>query len=222
MQEQEAKLQQEILQDARKKAERTIDRARKECAKLKSAVESQQAQERETLLAQAGAEAAIKTRSILAGIRHDIQKQWLRSREAVIGSVFQEALTQLTAGHDIDRPLSLKSLLEEAIQTIGLEKGLQISCRPEEATVFTPEQLAEIAGRNGGADGLAATWRLKPDPALTGGLVVTSADGRRRVDQTYSGRLNRRRQQLRNQVEELIEIPHEKIERLLKESDVHE
>jgi len=222
MQEQEAKLQQEILQDARKKAERLIERANKESAKLKSTVETQQAQEREQLLARAAQDTAAKTRAILAGIRYDIQKHWLLTRESVIESVFQEALARVMAGRDLDRHQSLGELLTEAVLILGPEKEIKISCRPEDASFFTPGRLTEIATRTGDSDGVSGTWRVTPDPALPGGLVIASADGRRRVDQTYPARINRLRRRLRAEVAELIQIPHAEIERLLKEGDVHE
>jgi len=215
-QEQEARLKEEILLDARKKADHLLERARQDAGKLVAAVETRLAKERQEALAQAGREADARAHAIIAGIRHEVQKNWLRRRERLMDAAFAEALARVTGGTDAERAQSLPQLLEEGVQAIGPESGIVITVQPADVAILAPEVLRDVARRAGAAE-VADSWKVTADPSCHGGIIIVSADGRRRVDQTHAARLGRLKAGLRRAVAAALGADGIDIEALVKE-----
>jgi len=222
MQEQEAKLQQEILQDARRKAERTVERAHKEAERLSQAVRLEQGRAAEALQAKAGAEAVARARAVLAGIQHDVHKQWLRRRELVLDQVLADALRRVEQGEGFDRGRSLLERLVEALAVMGGDTPVVIAVSAQDAPLLDAAVLAAAAQQlKAGADA-SIGWRVVGDPELASGFVVSSADGRRRFDQTFTARLARLKRALRQAVATQVGAGTLDVAAITKECQSHE
>jgi vacuolar-type H+-ATPase subunit E/Vma4 len=222
MQEQEEKLQQEILQDARRKAERVVERAQKEAERLVQVVRRDQAKAAEALLASAAQDAHARARAILAGIRHDIQKQWLRCRESVLDRVLTDGLQRVEQGEGFDRRRSLLERLVEGIAAVGSEAVATIIVAAQDAPLLDSALLAAAAQQVNAAADAATRWRVTVDPELVAGFVVVSTDGRRRFDQTFTARLARLKRALRQVVAERVGAGALDVAAITKECQSHE
>lgn len=214
MQEQENRLQQEILQDARRKAERALERARRDADALAKAVQTRAAEARETALAKAREEGASRARAVTAGIRHQVQREWLGRREAVLAEALQRALTEVEHGSEVDPVRSLGALLREAVAALGTREGLIVRVRPADEGRLRDAVLPALAL----PAGTVRSWTVVADPDLGGGLVVETADGRRRCDQTYAARLARLRAELRQAIARAAGVAELDVDAVIKES----
>lgn len=196
MNDQETRLGEEILAGARQKAAQVLEHARREAAKIAAAAEQAAAGLRADALRAADREGSGKARAILAGIRHELHRRWLLRREAVLGDVLAEVLRRVEADGP-ERARRLVELAAEGVRGVGLGNALRFAAGPADAALLTPARLAAVAVAAGGAAELAATWRVDAVADMPPGLLVETADGRRRSDQIWRSRLRRREDDLR-------------------------
>lgn len=186
---QEDKLQAEILGDAKTRAERVIARANNEADKARQLAAEESTRNRGERLAEASAEADMKCRSIVVDIKQEIRRRWLLASEASLSEFLQTACAAVEQGEDIDRARSLALLAREALAAIGPGDG-QATVNPADAGTITPAWLEALSCELFGDD-RASHYEVRADPALSGGILITSNDGRRRFDNSYATRLQR-------------------------------
>jgi len=201
MNDSESKLQQEILSDAQRKADRIIGRAHSDSDKALTAVREEHARLRDQQLQEARREADEKARAITARVRHEIQRRWLTLREEGFDQLFSSLLTTLEQGTGIDRQRSLRQLLQEALAAIGPRDAV-VRLNPACAALLTDAVVADVAAALPPGVRGSATLRRQVDDALRPGVVVESVDGQRFFDNTYATRLGRLRSDLRALVSE--------------------
>lgn len=199
MQEQEDKLRQEIIGDARTKADRLVKRAKRDTEKLVATARERQEKSRQVRVKEAELRADGHVRAILAGIDHEILTHWLRRREVVIEDVLAEACARGERGEGVDVCRSLLAQFEDAAAQVG-PGPLVVRLRPADVARLPAESVAAALPRLFGSGAATSSVEIVPDPTIAGGLVVGSADGRRRCDNTYAARLRRLRGQLRPEV----------------------
>jgi vacuolar-type H+-ATPase subunit E/Vma4 len=196
MSDSESKLQQELLGDAQRQAERAMSRARSAAAKALAAAQEEHAKLRTLRLAETAQEAETQAHAIAARLRYETQRRWLTLREAALDRLFAAVLPRLEAGDGIDRERSLRQLLQEALEAIG-PGAAEVRLNPEAARLLSAETIAAVC---------AQAWpQSRPVPGVTrviddaqrAGVLVVSADGRRVFDNTYATRLERLRGRLR-------------------------
>ena len=197
MNDSESKLQQELLGDAEHKAERAVNRARSDAAKALAAVQDEQAKVREERLQEVRREAEARARAIMARIRHEVQRRWLTLREAGLDRLFAEVLPRLETGDGIDRELSLRQLLQEALEAMG-PMAVSVRLNPESAVFLTAAAIAEVCSQAWPTAAVPASVGRVIDESLRPGVLVESADGRFVFDNTYATRLERLRSPLRS------------------------
>ncbi|NLF17141.1 MAG: hypothetical protein GX595_07775 [Lentisphaerae bacterium] len=195
MNDNERKLQQEILSDAQRKAERLLARARSDAEKALAQQRQESGRSRSRRLAEAQREAETSARAITARIRHQVQSLWLQRRERCFDELFAAMLEDLENGQGIDRERSLRQLLQEALEALGPRPAV-LRLGPAAAAVLTAAAVAEVQA----ALPAAAPLQRQVVDGLPGGLVVESSDGLRRFDNTYATRLKRLRGALRAQL----------------------
>ena len=199
MQEQEDKLRQEITGDAQAKADRLVKRAKRDAEKRTATARERQDKARQARLKEAESRAEGQVRAILAGIDHEILTHWLLRREAVIEGVLADACSRAERGDGVDVRRSLLNLFEDAATQVG-PGPLVARLKPGDVAHLPRDVVDEALARLFGPDADTSSIEVVSDPVVKGGLVVTSADGRRRCDNTYGARLHRLRMQLRPQV----------------------
>ena len=91
----QSKLSDEIMEDARRRAERNVAHARAEADKLKAAAEAEAKAVADKLLQEAEARAAQKERMILAGVTQQVAHARLRKRERLMVAAFDAATASL-------------------------------------------------------------------------------------------------------------------------------
>ncbi|NIA21893.1 MAG: hypothetical protein GWP05_08030 [Anaerolineaceae bacterium] len=194
------KLYDEVLADARTKAERERRRGRREAEAMTRKIDGQIKAATEKIMAAARAEADLKRVQIMATVEIEVQRRRRAMMEQALQSVHQEAAKRLSELPD-DRLAELQQRLAvEAVEQIpddNLELALPEASHESRGAAMA-ERLAEEADRR-----LDRNVIIRPAdrPAeITDGLVVRSADGSLEVIQSLSARLRRMWPELRLEV----------------------
>jgi vacuolar-type H+-ATPase subunit E/Vma4 len=189
---QELKLRDEILADARKKAERTVARARSEAEKLLQEGQATLAARRDTRLAEARHSADERARAILAGIDQEIRAERLRRQELVLDEIFADARKRLRALPTDERRQILAALAREAIPAVRSPSVRLLAAKADLPL------LRELQ-----ADLLRSTrvksLELQAAPEVEDGVIALAEDGARAFLNTFEQRLARQSAELRKQ-----------------------
>jgi vacuolar-type H+-ATPase subunit E/Vma4 len=194
--EQEQKLQQEMLEDAERKARRIIDRAKRDAEKMLASEQGDNEALRELRLEDAEREAGERAQAILASIEQERRRRWLTRREAAITDVIDAALQELQAADSATVRKSLTALLEQALTVVN-SVDVRVLTSPAQAAVvreILPAVFKQVLGQ---ATRNSAAPAVCEDAGIAGGVVVESLDGVRRYDNTYRARLARLGDELR-------------------------
>ncbi len=193
MNQQEQKLRDEILNDARRKAERALARAERDAAKARDEAAEEQRAEREQALERARQRADIRSRAILVTVDQEVRRQRLLAREAILERCLDQALETACSLPPEDARRSLAELLDEALAALGPGPA-KVRARPADAAVLAS------------AISDAAQVTVTDDERLGAGLVAESPDGLRQFDNTYATRRERLRERLRTLLAEGIDF----------------
>lgn len=204
MNDSETKLKDEILADAKRRADRLTKRAERDASKEIDAVKEEHKDLAEKRLEEARKQAEDRRRAIAAGIEHEITKRWLNMREARLEALFDDLLQQLEARRDIDSARSLQQLLIEALSALGpttvtVRAGADCASILDDALIGSAIQHAWNEESGSAA---AASVTVEVDENVRSGLIAISADKRKRFDNTYATRLARLHDNLRALVSE--------------------
>ena len=191
---QEERLQQEILTEARNRADKIVARANSAAATAKARAEKDAQALRERTLEQTRKEAAVKARNIIQGIWMEERKMWLRKREECLTEFFQSLLkdAQELRADDQSRVKSLEKLAKEALEALEASE-MVVSVSEKDLTLVTPQWIAAQAGRE-----VQAT--VTADKAILGGIRIATPDGLRVYDNTYAGRMARLQENFRREL----------------------
>ncbi len=193
-----ATLRKIVMAEAQAQAQKTLDEARAQAAKVRQA-ESEAEQHRSDILQHARDKAAALRSDAQAMARVEAQKLKLRHRERLLEQVFVQAEEQLPSlpGRE-DYPELIFSLVREAVRSLPGAATLLV--RTDAATVeaLSTAKL-EALGRELGVE-LRAGELL--DSRL--GVLVMTEDGRRTYDNTLAARLERLRAILRTSVYHIL------------------
>jgi V/A-type H+-transporting ATPase subunit E len=191
----------EILGDAEKKARRSTRRAEREA---KQVVEKAQKQADDIVAAatEAARDKAERERAtVMATIDIDRQRVRLEAEERVVQEVFAAARKRLHDLPDDEYQRTVGRLAIDAARQIGgtsFRLGLPADDRDRLDIDALRNQMGEQVG---GQVELAVDDEAAP---IRSGVIVTSADGRRVVDDSIAGRLRRLHGELRRRVAQLL------------------
>jgi len=156
-----------IIKEARKKAEQEIEQAKKQqAAKLE--------EEKGKILQEAREEAARITAQALVKARQESSK----AKADVINEMLSRVKKELS-GISSDKS-SLMSLIKEAIDVLGIDKG-RVYVSPKDITT-----VQKLVAKD---KGLASKIVEVKEYDCLGGVIVEDIDGRTRIDNTYETRL---------------------------------
>jgi len=199
MQEKEERLRQEIMKDARRKAERTLERARSDVEKQKAKIRRRQEKNRKQAMDEAKTRAEEQYRSVTARVQHEKLKRWLQRREEVLEELFAAVLEDVGNEEQIDRRNSLSQLIREAIASVGPGRFVVRVC-PTDKPMITREWLKSVAGQALETDSEQIRLEVQADPRVKDGVIVESEDGDRYFDNTCETRLRRMKSDLRTEL----------------------
>ncbi|HEY88908.1 MAG TPA: hypothetical protein G4N98_04120 [Thermoflexia bacterium] len=188
-----------VMAEAQSQAQKTLDEARAQAAKMRQQAEGEAEKHRSAILQHARDKAAALRAGAQATAQMEAQKLKLRRRERLLEQIYVQAEEQLPSLPEReDYPERMFSLVREAVQS--LPEAATLLVRTDVATVkaLSPAKLAAL-GRELGVE-LRAGESL--DSRL--GVLVMTEDGRRTYDNTLAARLERLRDILRTSVYRIL------------------
>jgi len=192
----EKALSDEILKDAQKRADRIRSRAEREAQKiLDDAVKEAEAAAQKILDA-AKARGGRVAQSVLATVEQEARRDLLKAQEAELEKLFEAARARLAGRSSVDAAAVLTGLAAEAIAAMPADKVV-VQMSEADRAVATEAWVAEVRRRVGREVAIAVA---KEPAAVSGGVVVRSADGRLLYDNSYEARLGRLRPELRREL----------------------
>ena len=196
MNNQEEKLRQEILGDAKAKAERTIAKAMLSADKLAEEAKKSADEKRALRLKEAEEKAEKRCAAIMMDVQREARRHWLNERERCIDELFAEALSKAESTKGEKHRKSLESLAKEAIAAIGC-KDMKVAFPTADKAVLSGEWLKAIAME---LFGNAPEFVLEPSDDARPGLAFETLDGQRSFDNTYASRLENMHDSLRREL----------------------
>ncbi|MEM2942013.1 MAG: V-type ATP synthase subunit E family protein [Candidatus Bathyarchaeia archaeon] len=185
-----------IIEDAKKSAERLLEqrnreaeeRARKACQEIIKSAED----EVENIIHRESVDAIIKTRLIL-----------LSEKRKIIDDVFKRAEQRLREfTEDEAYPEMLERLIEEAAIAAG---GGRLEILLNKADSRRKLPIKEIAKRVSSKLGVETTLETSDKPIDSyGGVIISSADGRTKADNTLASILERTRRRLEPEIARIL------------------
>lgn len=187
-----------ILDEARKKAAQIIADAEAQAIALSQQEDAQTAASCEAILERARQEARALQDQAVAAARLEAQALHLKRREQLFERVFtlaRERLASITRRPDYGDVA--RRLVREAVARLDAAE-LVVRADAQTRLVLDDETLAELGG--------ALNVRLRAGEPLTNGVgvIVETADGRRRYDNTFEARLAHLQNSLRPSVYQIL------------------
>lgn len=191
----------QIIADARKRAERAMHKAEQEA---KQAIDKAQREAEELSRGVIGAAAnrAEKEKAILlATIDIEAKRFEMKVKEDLIKEAFDAAERKIM---DLSSPgyaAVPAKLIASAVRAVGGDVFHVALSKADRDSLKLPDlqkKVSELVGRN-------VTLKLDDSAApITGGAIVRSEDGHRMVDNSLEGRLARMRDDLRRQAAQIL------------------
>jgi len=197
-------LSDEILADARRRGERAVKRAEADAKKLIEQALAEAKAVGDAALADVERRLARERQVFDASLLHDERMRRLAVQGRLLDETFDRALERLRSREGCDYRAVVVNLAVEAIGEIG---GDAFVLRPDAADLESmgatlPADAAASARRKIGRD---VTVTAGPAAGRgIAGIIVESADGRRRVDNSFAERLRRMRDDLRFDVADVL------------------
>ena len=197
----EDSLIEEILADARKKAERTVRRAAREAKQEIERAQKEAEKAASDAIDVARDKAGKEKNTVLATIEVEAARLRLDLEETVITEAFEAARKRLLDKRSYDYQAALSRLAVLAAQAIGGGRfRLAMSADDREAI-----DIEALRRRLTGQLGRDIELIPADEPArISGGLILHSDDGTKLVDNSFESRLARMHDDLRRQVAEIL------------------
>ena len=195
---QEARLREEILGDARSKAERAWARAKNEADALRRKCKRDISAQRTARLNEVATAAREEGRNQLMQVERQTHALWLKRREDCLEELFAKAVAECARLTGERRERSLAALTEEAMRSLGALPSLCVRFSADAADLLTVQWFRILAEHVFGEAGKAMEFEL--DAEGEPGIVLSTPDGRMCSDNTYRARLRYLKEELRTMV----------------------
>ncbi|RLI34924.1 hypothetical protein DRO53_02505 [Candidatus Bathyarchaeota archaeon] len=192
-----AKLGEEIIEEAKAEAQRRIDKAKEEAEKILAEARAEAERAVEEAKAKARGEAELAERQRLSEVRRQNALRILEAKNRLISEAFKKAYEKLKSLKVESYAESLVKLLEISIPALGTDsveimfnkrdlerqsrllKGLKV---PENIKVNVSKQTIDTIG----------------------GFILTSSDGKIRLDQTFEARLEAAERKIKKEISKIL------------------
>ena len=189
-------LSDEILSDAKRKADRARKRAEREAKKILAEAGKKADEAAERTLDVARERADRQAQATLATVAIEVQRDLLETREREFDKLFDAARQRLADKARYDYPAALAALAAEAIAAMRTD-DVVLALSSDDRPIATDAWLADLLRRVG----RDVKTTIAEEPAsIDGGLIVRSADGRLLYDNSFAARLTRLRPDLRREL----------------------
>ena len=197
-------LKNQILSQAQEQATRTLDRARRVSERDMVYAREEAEEIRSGHKAEVSPLVEAEKRKYIASAEMEARRKLLERKEQLVSRIFTEAEDRLEELRGTDTYVDIVSgLIEEGVASIGGDAIVEYGKKDRD--VFTPEAMSLMEDRVAKFLGktLQVQFRHVGDN-VSAGVVIRSKDGRIVVDNSFSGRLNRLRGELRGEVSEML------------------
>jgi V/A-type H+-transporting ATPase subunit E len=182
----------EILSESKQKVDTVLIGAREKAAVEASAIISRGEQE-----------ARRESQRILAEARIKARREKVKAQEDVVKLAFisaRESMQKMAEGKGDDYKKVLEALIKESVLSSSAE-SLEVLFDPRDKGLVSEDGLNKIAQEAGPDLGMTISLSVSAEelPCL-GGVVVKSADGKVRIDNTFEARIDRFRDNIRTLV----------------------
>lgn len=190
-------LQKEIQVQSEKEAEAILEQAEREAQQILNNAQKEADSIKADMIRKAEAQAESIRKKILSGVRLDVKKENLRTREELLLKIFEQVKEKIEAFRQTKAYREyLKELVVEGVTAIDAERIRVLSGDVEkkllsEATV--KQVIGEIQKRTGRKTSLSVADQSLPE----GGVVLISEDERMLFDNRFSARMQRIQSQMR-------------------------
>ncbi len=187
-----------VMTEAQGEAEQKLEEARKKADDIRAKSEEQAAADRTRILENANKEADRLRKQTIASAHLKARTLQLEQREEILNRVFDQARKQLT---DVQNDGGYKevavSLLKEALGRLGSNSAI-VQADERTQKIFTPDILNSVSTETG------VKLELGEPLKQGNGVVVQTADGHLRYDNTLETRMGRLQDSLRNPIYQLL------------------
>lgn len=197
-------LRTEVLKQAREQAASTLDRAQRVSERdlVYARQEAEEIKSQQRVNVQPMAE--MEKKKTIAAAKMEARARLLEKKEELVSRVFAEAENRLEELRGSEAYMDIiRKLIEEGVVSIGGDAIVEFGEKDE--GILTPEAVSLIESRV--AESLGKHLQLQfrcVDDNISAGVVVRSRDGRAIIDNSFSGRLKRLREELRGEVSEML------------------
>lgn len=196
-------LQQEILTDGKRRAERILEAANQEAEKTVATRRAALADEVGKILEEGRQRGEKRADMVLRTVGQEVERRKLMAREALIQEVLDEAARQVGSLSGQAYEDLLVGLAAEAIRNMCAESfTVQFLSRREEKL-----NVASLGGKVQSilaGEGRKVAVRAEDERGSAGGVIVLSVDGRLRWDNTIHARLRRLRGAIRQRIAPIL------------------
>jgi vacuolar-type H+-ATPase subunit E/Vma4 len=186
---------QAILTQGRQEADKIVSQAREQAESLVAAEEARGREEVRRAGEEVRAQALLNARNLVDRAALESKRRIAEAKEALLEEIFKLGQERLQAfRQSADYPDWLRRMLLKAHNELAGER-LRLRANPEEARWLT-EAFLEEADRE-----MGARLELELDAGVpAGGFIALREDARLRLDLTFPGIINRRREHLRTEI----------------------
>ncbi len=186
---------QEINREAEQKIQYILSEAQREAERLKEEAKKRAEAKAEWILRKAKTQAEIEKQRIIANAKLEVRKRKLAVQEELISQVIESLKERLANLPEDEYFPMLVELTVKAVEELGVDK---VVVRSNERTLkLIVERLTEFREKLKEALGKDVEVIIGEPVQTIGGVIVESADGKVRVDNTFEARIERFESELR-------------------------
>jgi V/A-type H+-transporting ATPase subunit E len=189
-------LQEEIREQSEAEASAILEQAEIEAKRIVGEAESEARKIQSDLIKKAEAQAEGIRKRILSSVHLEIKKQNLRAREEMLLKLFQIVQEKLEHFRKSQEYGSfLEAMIVEGVLALGVE-DIHVIAGDSERKLLSKQFLSRIV-QHFEKEGKKINLVLSDEKIDQGGVIVTSADGRTRLDNRFSARIRRNQDAMR-------------------------
>lgn len=181
-----------IKKDASQKAQKKIDQAKRQAKEILEQAQKELTREKKTLELETDRIIKIQRSRAISEGKLEGRKMMLNAKEEVITSAFTIANQRLAELDQAQKESYLSSAIKGAVSELGSD--VTALCNPKDAALVTKVAKQVDSKIKVSSEGIE----------FIGGVVVRANDGSAQIDATFEGLLNRKRNDLRREIAEIL------------------
>jgi V/A-type H+-transporting ATPase subunit E len=183
---------QRIKKDASSKAQKKIDAAKHQAREIQERIQKEMDKEKKALELETDKNIKIQRSRAISEGKLESRKMMLNAKEEIITRAFELANERLAEIDQAQKERYLSSAIKGAVSELGSD--VTAFCNQKDATLVTKVAKKVDSKIKVSSEGID----------FIGGVVVRANDGSAQIDATFQGLLNRKRNDLRREIAEIL------------------